>query len=97
MRKFSFRFQIEKRAAQEAVREVRREAKLSKVSTRQLKFAELQEEDQQELMVANRQKKARAKQSLEDRLAAEEEEGGSVMRTETGHTFTFKTEKSRWG
>ena len=76
------------------MREVRREAKLSKVSTRQLKFAELQEEDQQELMVANRQKKARAKQSLEDRLAAEEE-GGSVMRTETGHTFTFKTEKSR--
>ena len=57
------------------MREVRREAKLSKVSTRQLKFAELQEEGQQELMVANRQKKARAKQSLEDRLAAEEEEG----------------------
>ncbi len=76
------------------VREERRETKLQKVTHRQLKFAELQEEETGEQM-ARRVKKAKAKQSLEDRLAAEGQEG-SVMRTETGHTFTFKTEKSRW-
>jgi hypothetical protein len=36
----------------------------------------------------------KSKQSLEERLASEAAEA-SVLRTETGHTFTFKTEKSR--
>jgi hypothetical protein len=85
---------VEKKAAQQMVREERRETKLQKVTHRQLKFAELQDEEETGEQQARRVKKAKAKQSLEDRLAAEAQEG-SVMRTETGHTFTFKTEKSR--
>ncbi len=77
------------------VREERRDTKLQKVTHRQLKFAELQDEEETGEQLARRVKKAKAKQSLEDRLAAEAQEGSSVMRTETGHTFTFKTEKSR--
>ncbi len=77
------------------VREERRDTKLQKVTHRQLKFAELQDEEETgEQQARSRVKKAKAKQSLEDRLATEAQEG-SVMRTETGHTFTFKTEKSR--
>jgi hypothetical protein len=90
---FIFSPKVEKKAAQQMVREERRETKLQKVTHRQLKFAELQEEETGEQM-ARRVQKAKAKQSLEDRLASEAQEG-SVMRTETGHTFTFKTEKSR--
>ncbi len=76
------------------VREERRETKLQKVTHRKLKFAELQDEETGEQQ-ARRVKIAKAKQSLEDRLAGEGAQEGSVMRTETGHTFTFKTEKSR--
>ncbi len=86
---------MEKKAAQQMVREERRDTKLQKVTHRQLKFAELQDEEETGEQMARRVKKAKAKQSLEDRLAAEGAQEGSVMRTETGHTFTFKTEKSR--
>ena len=96
---FFFNVKVEKKAAQQMVRQERREMKLNKVTHRQLKFAELAEEEDGgggggEEGARRRVKKARAKQSLEDRLASEADEG-SVMRTETGHTFTFKTEKSR--
>lgn len=88
--------QLEKRAAQEVVREQRREARLMKVVSRQHRLTEIREEDEedQHLMMSKLKKKKRKQQSLEERLAEEAAEG-TVIRTETGHTLTFNTEKSR--
>jgi len=82
------KIQEEKFKAQQQKKLQRQEEKLHRISKVEHKFAEFSEES------ATTKKKKSSKQSLEERLAAEGDEG-KMIQTETGHSYTFDIEKTK--
>jgi len=83
--------QADKAKAVRQARQEKLEEKYKRISRAEHKFAEMNDTEGGVAAEKNRRKKG--KQSLEERLATEE--AGRMVKTETGHTFTFNIEKTK--
>ena len=92
--------QIEKKMAERQAKAERLTEKVRRVTAKQQAIQQLQQHafnevdnDNDSRQADNRKKRKASKQSLEDRLKAEDV--GSLVKSESGHTFTFNLEKSK--